>query len=219
MPVSNGFVVFLPLLSLLVVTSVSQNSCGTDQNPYCAGNDVFEQLCCPYPNVCYWQNRDGAPGCCPAGQVCDGDTPYYTPVSTLQPTTITASPTPTPTSTPAPTSQRTVVSTFVGGGGVVVVTSQNNVVTTTTDDGNGAYSTVTSNIGSVYSTVTSSVIGVYSTVTSVVGGAYTTVTSDIGQGFATVSGVLVAPAPRSSMITLGMPVMACLLVVAWNFVG
>merc|ERR1712000_480717 len=83
--------VLLKLLLLLLTrspasagtTTVVGNSCGTDQNPYCAGNSVLEQLCCPYPNVCYWQNRNGDPGCCPAGQWCDGS--YPTHLRTIQP--------------------------------------------------------------------------------------------------------------------------------------
>jgi hypothetical protein len=57
--------------------------CNTNQNPYCAGNDDFESLCCPSPNVCYWADRQGTPACCPYGQVCldrDGFTVTAQPV-------------------------------------------------------------------------------------------------------------------------------------------
>lgn len=49
--------------------TVSQG-CNTNSNPYCRGVAQFEALCCPYPNVCYWSNRNGQPACCPAGQSC-----------------------------------------------------------------------------------------------------------------------------------------------------
>ncbi len=106
--------VLLKLLLLLLTrspasagtTTVVGNSCGTDQNPYCAGNSVLEQLCCPYPNVCYWQNRNGDPGCCPAGQWCDGSYPYYSP--THNPTTIWVT---TPTSTCTTTTPNVITTT------------------------------------------------------------------------------------------------------------
>jgi hypothetical protein len=63
----------LKLLLVAVLTpQVLAQSCNTDQNPYCAGNSHFEQLCCPYPAVCYYANRYGAVGCCQPGQICTG---------------------------------------------------------------------------------------------------------------------------------------------------
>ncbi|ETN41948.1 uncharacterized protein HMPREF1541_03887, partial [Cyphellophora europaea CBS 101466] len=56
------------VIPLLILGAVAQ--CNTDQNPYCRGNDQFEAICCPYPNVCYWADRQGTPGCCAAGSVC-----------------------------------------------------------------------------------------------------------------------------------------------------
>ncbi|EXJ92086.1 hypothetical protein A1O3_00636 [Capronia epimyces CBS 606.96] len=196
--------VLLALLFGLGVLSTAQSNCGTDQNPYCAGNSLLEQLCCPYPNVCYWQDRDGAPGCCPAGQACNGQT--YVPPSTIHPTTVTI--TSTSKSTPTPTLRSTITS-YVNGGGGVIVTSQPSVITVTTDNW----------ASEVYSTVTSGVVGVYSTVTSVVGGVYSTVTSDVGQGFATVSGVLVSGTPSSHFITILSPVMAVLFSLTWVYAG
>ncbi|KPI38514.1 uncharacterized protein AB675_4174 [Cyphellophora attinorum] len=79
-------------VAVLVLSSRVYAQCNTDQNPYCAGNNQFEQLCCPYPNVCYWADRQGTPACCPAGTVChdyEGITvkpqPIYT---TIKPTTV-----------------------------------------------------------------------------------------------------------------------------------
>ncbi len=223
MPRPNSvLVVFLAWLSVVLPSTRAQNGCGTDQNPYCAGNSVLEQLCCPYPNVCYWQNRDGEPGCCPAGQVCDGSSPYYppttpVPTTTVHPSTITITPTPTPTLAP------TTVTTNPGGGGVIIVTTVPNggSTVTTTHDGHcdKACSTVTSYVGGAYSTVTSGVAGVYSTVTSGVAGVVSTVTSDAGVVFATVSGVLVGAAPSSSTVTVLAPFTAALVTLAWNYFG
>lgn len=216
MSISNVFVAFLTLLPVLLLPAVAQSSCGTDQNPYCAGNDILEQLCCPYPNVCYWQDRDGQPGCCPAGQVCGGVSPYYpttpqpTPTPTVNPTTITLTRTPT-----------TVTTNPGGGGGVIIITTTSPKGITTTDNGHcgGACSTVTSYVGGAYSTVTSGVVGIYSTVTSGVVGVYSTVTSEAGEVFATVSGVLVGASPRSSVASTLAPVTAALFALAWNVFG
>lgn len=60
-------------LIFLLLTSLTNCQCNTDQNPYCAGNSQFEQLCCTYPNICYWSNRNGDPACCQAGSDCRGD--------------------------------------------------------------------------------------------------------------------------------------------------
>ncbi|EXJ55105.1 hypothetical protein A1O7_08030 [Cladophialophora yegresii CBS 114405] len=212
--------VLLTVLSGLVIQSLSQNSCGTDQNPYCAGNSIFEQLCCPYPNVCYWQNRDGTPGCCPAGQVCDGSSPYSpsTPkpsltstirATTIQPSTITITSTP----TPAPTT--------AGGGGVIIISTVPNspsiitvtVTTITTHNPCG---------GAVCSTITSAGGGVYSTVTSVVGGGFSTVTSGAASVFSSVSGVLVgqpSATPRSAIASIVMVVLAVSIAVIWSTFG
>ena len=62
----------LLLLSFLASQVLGQ-TCNTDQNPYCAGNSKFEELCCPYPAVCYWADRYGAIGCCQPGQICTAD--------------------------------------------------------------------------------------------------------------------------------------------------
>lgn len=111
-------------LPLLFAAALAQ--CNTDQNPYCRGNDDFEAICCTYPNVCYWADREGTPACCPAGSVCidrDGfqvsPQPQYTtvaPAPAPEPTTIytTISPKTQPTQTitqqPQPT-QHTITTT------------------------------------------------------------------------------------------------------------
>lgn len=218
-PSFSALLFSLTLLSILVALAVAQNSCNTNQNPYCAGNSIFEQICCPYPNVCYWQNRNGQPGCCPAGQVCDGSSPYTpptpkptpTPTPTPHPTTITITPTPTPTPKP------TIITTTAGGGGggggggIIIVTSPNGVVTITVTKGHG---------GGVYSTVTSYIGGAYSTVTSNIGGVVYTVTSNVGGTFQTVSGVLVVgAAPRSFIPSIFGSAAAALLNLIWNLFG
>jgi hypothetical protein len=200
----------LSLLSLLLALALSTSfvaaqNCATDQNPYCKGNKIFEQICCPYPNVCYWQDRSGTPGCCPAGQVCgtNGNNP---------PVTIVPSPAPTITITPT---TRTVTQGGGngGGGGIVIITTNApgpSTITITTQGvcNGGGCSTVTSFVGGVYSTITSDVGGAFSTVTSVVGGAYSTV-----------SGVLVgngaehAVPAMSVMMGLGMGIGIFLLMV------
>lgn len=102
----------LPLLFAAV-----QGQCNTDQNPYCRGNDDFEAICCTYPNVCYWADREGTPACCPAGSVCinrDGfqvtpQAQYTTvepaPAPAPEPTTIYTTISPKTTQQPQPTQQ------------------------------------------------------------------------------------------------------------------
>ena len=102
------------ILLALIPLAVAQ--CLTDQNPYCAGNAEFEKLCCTYPDVCYWADRQGTPGCCPAGEFCrdqNGFTvtpqPIYTTIQPVpvQPTTIytTVNPPQTKTTYVQPTQQ------------------------------------------------------------------------------------------------------------------
>lgn len=89
----------LSALALLLATVSAQ--CRTDENPYCAGNDDFEAICCTYPNVCYWADRQGTPACCPAGQVCiDRNGFQITPQS--QYTTAVPAPAPAPEPEPEP---------------------------------------------------------------------------------------------------------------------
>jgi hypothetical protein len=73
----------LILLSLLS-SQLHAQSCNTNQNPYCAGNSVFELLCCPYPAVCYYANRYGAVACCQAGSICQGTGVLITAAQTTQ---------------------------------------------------------------------------------------------------------------------------------------
>lgn len=212
------------VLFALVSPAISQSPCGTDQNPYCKGNKIFEQICCPSPNVCYWQDRDGTPGCCPAGQVCDGSSPYYpssiTPTvktSTIHPSTITITPTQT---------------TNGGGGGVIIITTSPNgpsVITITTQPQTtltgaclGGCATVTSVVGGVYSTITQGAGGAYSTVTSVVGGGFSTVTSGAASVFSSVSGVLVgqpSAASSSAVLSKALLVLTGTIGVLWSIFG
>ncbi|KIW34545.1 uncharacterized protein PV07_01322 [Cladophialophora immunda] len=232
---SYVFAVIVTLLSALGPRSTAaQNSCGTDQNPYCAGDSTFEQICCPYPNVCYWQNRNGEPGCCPAGQVCDGSSPYYPstpqPTPTLQtttvhPSTITITPTPVPApSTTVVTGGGIIIVTTVPNSGATVTTAPYSIVTITTHP--NSVSTITTIYtgacgGGVCSTVTSGVVGVYSTVTSVVSGAFSTVTSGAASAFSTVSGILVGSnnAPGLSPASMFVHFMATLFVIVGNLFG
>ena len=168
---SQPLIQALSLLSLILPLVHAQ--CNTDQNPYCRGNDQLEQLCCPYPNVCYWQNRNGDPGCCAAGQVCIDQgggavTPLPAPAPAPVYSTLTTQNQPLSTVTSYATHGTTA-----GGGGVVVVTTPNDPVY-------GIFSTVTSGAVGVFSTITSDVAGAFSTVTSDIAGAYDTVTSTIG---------------------------------------
>lgn len=209
MPFSRLPIVSLTVLAFLSILSYAQSPCGTDQNPYCAGNDLFEQICCSYPNVCYWANRDGQPACCPYGQVCDGIAPYSTRTTIIAPTTITSIH-PTTITTVPPVS---TITSYVSGGGVVVVTATN------------PPKTITSTIngwcqGGACSTVTSEVVGVYSTITSGVVGVYSTVTQEIGQAYSSVSGVLVGndasrTIPSPSLILIA----GVVLNIAWNNFG
>jgi hypothetical protein len=63
----------LILILVSFLTSQVLAQCNTNQNPYCAGNSKFEQLCCPYPAVCYYSDRYGGVGCCQPGQKCYGN--------------------------------------------------------------------------------------------------------------------------------------------------
>jgi hypothetical protein len=69
MRVSFSGALALTSIFLLLPTSVLSQACGaTAQNPRC--DPSFANLiCCPYPNVCYW-DRQKTPGCCPQGSVC-----------------------------------------------------------------------------------------------------------------------------------------------------
>lgn len=64
---------FLLCLVHLLLTHLVHCQCNTDQNPYCRGNKQFEQLCCTYPDICYWSDRSGTPACCQAGTDCSSD--------------------------------------------------------------------------------------------------------------------------------------------------
>ncbi|KEF54173.1 uncharacterized protein A1O9_09968 [Exophiala aquamarina CBS 119918] len=201
--------VLLAIVAYLFSMSYAQSPCGTDQNPYCAGNDLFEQICCSYPNVCYWANRDGQPACCPYGQVCDGIAPYTTRTITIPPSTITTI-RPTTITTAPPLS---TVTSYVSGGGIVVVTVTNPPQTSTT------YISGWCKDGPC-STVTSGVVGVYSTITSGVVGVYSTVTQEVGQAYSSVSGVLVGNgASRTTASATWILVVGIVLNIAWNGAG
>lgn len=173
--------VFAAFLLNLATVSRASGPCETDQNPYCAGNAIFEQICCTYPDVCYWANRDGQPGCCPHGQVCDGLAPYSTRSTWKAPITTTIRPT-----TVTTVIEPSTITTYEGGGAVIVtITSQNPVVTVTTQDWCHK---------NPCDAVTSAVVSVYSTVTQGAGDVVTVITQEAGQAYATVSGVLVGNA-------------------------
>lgn len=63
------------LLVYLTTPTDAQSGCGT-QNPTCGKDHRFAgMVSCCFPSVCYFQDRLGTPGCCPAGSVCrDGVT-------------------------------------------------------------------------------------------------------------------------------------------------
>lgn len=65
--------ILLSVASFLFTTTVHAANCNTGQNPYCAGNAQFEQLCCNPGSICYWSNQNGAAACCQAGTDCSGD--------------------------------------------------------------------------------------------------------------------------------------------------
>jgi hypothetical protein len=106
----------LILILVSFLTSQVLAQCNTDQNPYCAGNSKFEQLCCPYPAVCYYANRYGGVGCCQPGQKCYGNG------VTIAPTLILVS-TPAITQTVQPTQMtQTIQATQNGGYSTITVT-------------------------------------------------------------------------------------------------
>ena len=142
-------VVVLTLLAAWIAPVEAGNSCGTDQNPSCKGNSVLEAICCPYPNVCYWQNN-GSPGCCAYGQSCDGSSPNTTPTTT---TTCTTTPT----------------TTWGYCNGCATTTNYcNECATTTTYCNECATTTVTSQVVPVYTTVTQNAAQAYTTVNGVI---------------------------------------------------
>jgi hypothetical protein len=199
-----NLVLSLPLFSLLV-----QAQCNTDQNPYCRGNAQLEALCCPYPNVCYWSNRNGDPACCAYGEVCidtAGAVVLPQPIQTQPPAPTTTSPLSTITSY--------VTHSQTTAGGIVVI------LTTTNDPIYGAYSTVTSNVAGAYSTVTSGVAGIFSTVTSDVEGGFETVTSTIGAVATEAASGLVQDinaAPGRIQTWLSIPSIAGVWVILWHW--
>lgn len=178
----------LTLLILLTIPSLTLAQCNTDQNPYCRGNRQFEAICCPYPNVCYWADRQGTPACCSAGQVClDGaGGGLITPQPQNQvPTTTYTSQQQQQTTQPLSTitsyvSRPPQENTVVPGGVVVIYSEPQGPVEEATSAIGGVFSTVTSEVVGAFSTVTSNVAGAFSTVTSEVVGAFETVTSTVG---------------------------------------
>lgn len=70
----------------LSIFAAAQENCNTQANPSCAGDARFARICCSSPNVCYFQDRLGTPGCCPAGQTCGNNGQYSPrPVATIAP--------------------------------------------------------------------------------------------------------------------------------------
>lgn len=146
----------LPVLLLsfiaLLLARLTTAQCNTNQNPYCAGQPQFERLCCQYPAVCYWSNRNGDPACCAAGQDCRADggpgTTVVLPVTYVQVTTATAyatsvltQPRQTVTYTPPATTQQFSTVNTVATPAVVVVGATNTQASA--NAANGAFVTVT----------------------------------------------------------------------------
>lgn len=108
MRASSRAIALISIILYLSTSVLSQACVETSQNPHC--DPSFANLiCCPYPNVCYWADRQGTPACCAYGQVCGvGNGVYITP----QPETVIATGGTQPTAT-----------TTLGGGVVETVTS------------------------------------------------------------------------------------------------
>jgi hypothetical protein len=122
------------LLVSSLISHVCAQSCDTNQNPYCAGDSQFAQLCCPYPAVCYYANRYGAVGCCQPGQICRGTGATIIPVQTTQITQIiqTTYTTQMQTTQPTPTTQNGGYSTITITGGLAPTTVATAIGYTTT---------------------------------------------------------------------------------------
>ena len=209
----------LPLfhaLSLLsFILSLVEAQCNTDQNPYCAGNAQFEQLCCPYPNVCYWQNRNGDPGCCPAGQACNGGGGGYVPQPNPQPVlpTVTSQQQQLSTIT-SYVSYQQPATTAAGGGGIVVIPAPISPVASVISEATGGvvgiYSTITSEVGAVFSTITSDIAGAFSTVTAGVVSVATEAASGIVQ--------VINAAPASPQLSFQTLFAMGVLAVVWQLI-
>lgn len=167
---------FLTLFLFSFFLLVASQNCNTDQNPSCSGNSALESICCTWPNICYWSNRDGTPACCPQGQDCrlnGGPAPNevtYTPVqvtqvqqstyyvtqvyTTTQPqySTVVVLPTSTTSNVPVQATQATTFSTVTTNAVIVLtatqgVTSVQPTVQVTTV--NGQFISVTQAAGAV----------------------------------------------------------------------
>ena len=166
---------FTILLTLLFLLSTTSAQCNTDQNPYCKGNSKLESLCCPYPNVCYWADRQGTPACCPAGRSCQGADGIISVPSQPDQTTIyqtpTLAPTPTTEQEYTTTTSYPVAPTTQGGGTTVVVvpttSNQAPTLTTTVFPASGIETTVASVYQSATAAVGSIITGVATTVIQV----------------------------------------------------
>lgn len=75
----------LALFALFPSPLLFQSNCNTQDNPTCGKDKRFDALCCPYPNICYWANRQQEAACCPAGQTCLTGGSAGEPVSTIRP--------------------------------------------------------------------------------------------------------------------------------------
>ncbi|RMZ88484.1 hypothetical protein DV736_g4287, partial [Chaetothyriales sp. CBS 134916] len=150
------------LVLCFYVSLVLSQGCNTDQNPYCKGNKQFEQLCCPYPSVCYWADRAGTPACCPAGQSCQAAGGVIT--APLPTTTIYTTPVTVETA-----SEQSTVTSYVTNPttAVVVITSTQAPVESATVIIVSKWSTLTSEIAQGYTTVTSVVMAPVTSVINV----------------------------------------------------
>jgi hypothetical protein len=184
---SQSAIALITVLSLVPSYVLSQACAATSQNPRC--DPSFSNLiCCPYPNICYWADRQKTPGCCPQGQVCgvggggvvtpspEPETTITTPApepettitapATEPETTITA-PAPEPETTitataPAPEPETTITATAPAPEPETTITAPAPApeATITTAD----QPTCTTTWEGAVETVTSGVVGVWSTV-------------------------------------------------------
>ena len=81
----NGIQLGRILFFLLALSSPAFSQCNTSDNPTCGKDKRFDALCCPYPNICYWADRQQNAACCPAGQTCLTGGQGGEPVSTITP--------------------------------------------------------------------------------------------------------------------------------------
>jgi hypothetical protein len=179
---------------LLTVVGVTGQQCDTGSNPYCRGNSEFvDNLCCNYPNVCYWADRQGTPACCPAGQWClDGQGQQVTPQA--QYTTVAPAPAP----APEPTTIYTTVS------------PQNTPTRTITQQTQPTQQTITTTQQPQQSTVITTTEGIQGSVEGIGSTIIATASSVIN--------VFEGAAPTARARHCAVPVAGALAVAAWHMI-